>query len=1181
MSESLPLPLPFNGEIGTDLNLNNNDIENIGTLHYDTLDPAITHGSLSGLTNDDHLQYANVNGRTGGQTIHGSTLTGESLTLVPNITDTTGSIIVGSGGTSFNIPGTRGSDGQLLKTDSSGNTTWQDITRDSQTFRELNISTSYTVLPTDENNLKFIASVSNNTVILPDATTLPTGWSISLLNSDDSTININIQDPGTNLISAVGSGGITELVLSDNTSPNGIWEITKHHIHNTIFISKQNGDFNTINDAILSISDNDVSNRYVIRVGPGSFNEDAIVMKPYVGLIGSGQQSTLINANSITQTIITGSRHSSIEDMSLIGASGFVGIGVYMNDSVNLTLDTAVFTMNRISVVNCDLCIKLNATGVVFPFSNILQVDSCTLFTPFGIGLFIEGTNEGFVSCICTNTIIFCGATTTTAVRLEGQLSSLTLNTCDISNIAPGNGTGMSVTNGTNLTSSSVRISGFDIGCNIINSGIAPILFVNSMMTSNNTTSDLIIDHATATGVVSGIFERSKTSIASDLVAVQLLDPVDSGTTYHGGVFMGQTINQVTNVVDLISSGSMGLINGGILSQGGALLIDVTSGLGYASITNYTVSNDNHEISRIEWVDDSITIPDDVSSYIYYDNDGVLSSALSLPNPLFSILLGRVKTRAGVVEYIEQSRIDTHHYANNNNLLMQEVLKQQYVTGSVVTANASREIAITAGVYYYANTRYAPSGLTSPATFYQYNHVASAFVFTSQTVINNTQYDSGTSLTALSGSQYVKHTLYIVGDGNNERYMLVIGQLQFASLEDAQSGDLPTPPTDFIDGVTPIASFIMQQGVTTVIEIDSERPTLVSPSTGIIAASDHGLLTGLADDDHLQYLLVNGSRAMTGGLDMGTQSITNAGAFNSVTVETHASRHGANGGADALSTAAPSTNIGASTSNLIGTANTFSRSDHQHGIDLTIAKTTGNTGGTSIIGGTGSSELLTLESTTNGTKGTIDCKDPTRVDDIDTLTTTTMLIGKSTATKVEIADTTIVTEIQGPLSAAETTNLIGVVTMGTGGTNYTLPTTRGTNTQLLQTDGSGLVTWQTIAGGGSSKFIHALLLNEIIIDSTSYTTTSYFVWDDSVYSTFNNGNLRIWIDWTDIDVDIRLQDVTNATTLGSLTAIGATGVSVISLTNPISDASVELQIRQSGAGSTNPSVKGVTLEFST
>ena len=37
--------------------------------------------------------------------------------------------------------------------------------------------------------------------------------------------------------------------------------------------------------------------------------------------------------------------------------------------------------------------------------------------------------------------------------------------------------------------------------------------------------------------------------------------------------------------------------------------------------------------------------------------------------------------------------------------------------------------------------------------------------------------------------------------------------------------------------------------------------------------TDHGALTGLADDDHTQYLLVNGNRAMTGNLSMGANNV--------------------------------------------------------------------------------------------------------------------------------------------------------------------------------------------------------------------------------------------------------------------------------------------------------------------
>jgi len=41
--------------------------------------------------------------------------------------------------------------------------------------------------------------------------------------------------------------------------------------------------------------------------------------------------------------------------------------------------------------------------------------------------------------------------------------------------------------------------------------------------------------------------------------------------------------------------------------------------------------------------------------------------------------------------------------------------------------------------------------------------------------------------------------------------------------------------------------------------------------------TDHGALTGLSDDDHTQYLLVDGTRAMTGDLNMGSNAIISVG----------------------------------------------------------------------------------------------------------------------------------------------------------------------------------------------------------------------------------------------------------------------------------------------------------------
>lgn len=55
--------------------------------------------------------------------------------------------------------------------------------------------------------------------------------------------------------------------------------------------------------------------------------------------------------------------------------------------------------------------------------------------------------------------------------------------------------------------------------------------------------------------------------------------------------------------------------------------------------------------------------------------------------------------------------------------------------------------------------------------------------------------------------------------------------------------------------------------------------------------TDHGALTGLTDDDHTQYLKVDGTRPMSGNLDMGSNAISNVGNVDGVDVSAHASRH--------------------------------------------------------------------------------------------------------------------------------------------------------------------------------------------------------------------------------------------------------------------------------------------------
>ena len=105
-------------------------------------------------------------------------------------------------------------------------------------------------------------------------------------------------------------------------------------------------------------------------------------------------------------------------------------------------------------------------------------------------------------------------------------------------------------------------------------------------------------------------------------------------------------------------------------------------------------------------------------------------------------------------------------------------------------------------------------------------------------------------------------------------------------------------------------------------------------------ASDHGGLTGLSDDDHTQYLLINGSRAMAGGLNMGGYNITNVNTVDGVDISAHNARH-INGGTDIidgdrLDISYTPTHY-ARTVHGSYTANYFQLTSHLYGIDNQLA----------------------------------------------------------------------------------------------------------------------------------------------------------------------------------------------------------------------------------------------------
>jgi hypothetical protein len=181
-------------------------------------------------------------------------------------------------------------------------------------------------------------------------------------------------------------------------------------------------------------------------------------------------------------------------------------------------------------------------------------------------------------------------------------------------------------------------------------------------------------------------------------------------------------------------------------------------------------------------------------------------------------------------------------------------------------------------------------------------------------------------LEAMQPAWHRADTLYLTSDGN---LSLIYGTSEFLTQAEAEAEGLQAPPSFIEQSSISIANLIVKQGVGIVSILDA-RPALGGTALAAVGGiTSHSGLTGLLSDDHPQYLLTNGNRALSGSLDMGTNSIINVGTVDGVDVSTHGARH-APGGTDPNPTALVGDIAAVNAANNAGNSNNYSRGNHVH-----------------------------------------------------------------------------------------------------------------------------------------------------------------------------------------------------------------------------------------------------------
>ncbi len=750
------------------------------------------------------------------------------------------------------------------------------------------------------------------------------------------------------------AGDIGKVALqSDNlsfwilTSTTPTWsELTKTaatSVAGRIVVGKSGAvDFTNIKDAVAQAVTNGASltNPYIVLVYPGIYTENNPITVPQGVIVstitGERNASTLVKPSN------------PLDDLFIVNNSALTGLAL---SGVTDPLKA---------------CIRTSQAG------KIANIHACS-FTNCSNGMIIESSSIGILTT-CVGSVIAASSAIETGVLVDGYGSRLIMseslfnvpaailpsyvgnplntavyakNGCLIDIL---NSTFQITANNSNQNSiliadpdTTVRVVGcnFDNGSNAIHIASSGTDAVCSIVgtTIFNYTLNFNIESSTGT-----IFQQITTdSFKQSVVAGGAVNGIsgelaDNSSNAIGLFHYVYSINRQVPlskfIFDRTSSGLS--TDSGSVTKVSGLTVNVSDGYGWV---RRLVEQD---VDDITWSSTNLTLTANAANYIYYDATLNIITSNTSGVSVDDIQLATVYTDSIDVRFIHNTSsisVNTDYLFHRYLLATRKFALNSGLAASLGSSNF--KFSISAGSYYITTTLINFDGYTDANFSYFYNGGATEI---HSSVIDATRYDNAGTLTTMSDGYYRADSVYLTSDG---RVSLIYGTSQFDTVAGA-TALTPLPAPTFIEpsGVT-ICNIIVQKttGINSFVDY---RPRPAATSSGGTSAgiTDHGLLAGLLDDDHPQYILADGTRSLAGNLNLGGHSIANVNLVDGVDVSSHGSRHNP-GQIDAISTAAPvAVLVGATASE--GIEASVARSDHQHGVaaGTPVTISTANSAGT-------------------------------------------------------------------------------------------------------------------------------------------------------------------------------------------------------------------------------------------
>ena len=332
---------------------------------------------------------------------------------------------------------------------------------------------------------------------------------------------------------------------------------------------------------------------------------------------------------------------------------------------------------------------------------------------------------------------------------------------------------------------------------------------------------------------------------------------------------------------DMTSAGR--LVGGEIVAAGGTT-VTISAGEGLFRI----LDDDHSQVKAYSWEQsDPINIPTDSIVYLGMDYNG---GSITYINTTDGDTWFDLDTQFPLGTVINQG--DVLHILNNpwwvgdglTNIIERFqaegwLERDDNLGGLILGYTGTRNPTMTEGVLWSRLTEHEIPAFDSTDgddfNYYYRDGGGSWNVIADQTQWNITSWDDGSgTLDDIGNNQYAVIWVWINTDP--AEIALMYPQATYSNPASAEAEEVPnTFPSMWYKGGVIAGRIIIKEGQDAPVEIQSAFTQVFTAAQ----AADHGNLAGLTDDDHLQYLLTNGSRTLSGNWDAGNWNIT-ASRFN-------------------------------------------------------------------------------------------------------------------------------------------------------------------------------------------------------------------------------------------------------------------------------------------------------------